>query len=117
MFEVREQRLVDQLRQIKEKKWLSDLEIERIKRNVNNTESSNLPTRNEEQIRREEISNYSDEQTQSDVLGTDEIGEEWCEEEKLLVERIKSIMNETNRNRLPNLKRVDKKNYRKNSRK
>ena len=109
MFEVSEQRLVDQLRQIKEKKWLSHLEIERIKRNVNNTESSNLPTRNEEQIRREEISIYSDEQTQSDVLGTDEIGEEWCEEEKLLVERIKLIMNETNRNRLPNLKRVDKK--------
>ena len=50
---------------------------------MNNTESSNLPTRNEEQIRREEICNYNDEQTQSDVLGTDEIGEEWCEEEKL----------------------------------
>ena len=59
------------MRQIKERKWLSDLEIERMKRNVNSTESSCLPTRNEEQIRGEEISNYNDDQTQSDVLGTD----------------------------------------------
>ena len=109
MFEVSEQHLMDQLRQIKEKKWLSDLEIERIKRKVNNTEPSNLPTHNEEQLRGEEVSNYDDDQTQSDVLGTDEIGEEWCEEEKLLVERIQSIMNDKNRNRLLNLKRVDRK--------
>ena len=104
MVEVSEQRLVDELRQIKEKKWLSDLEIERIKRTVNSIKSWNLPTRNEEQIRGEGVNNYNDDQTQSDVLGTYEIGEEWREEEKLLVERIKSIMNETNRNRLPNLK-------------
>lgn len=39
LVEVSEQRLVDEVRQIKEKKWLSDLEIERIKRNVNNAKS------------------------------------------------------------------------------
>ena len=86
MFEVSEQRLVDQLRQIKEKKWLSDLEIERIKRNVNNIESSNARNYNVEQIRREDISDNENDQTEPDVPGTDEIVEEWCEDEKQLVE-------------------------------
>ena len=34
IFEVTEQRLMDQIRQIKKNKWLSNLEIENIKRRI-----------------------------------------------------------------------------------
>ena len=69
----------------------------------------NAPNYNVEQIRREDISDNENDQTEPDVPGTDEIVEEWFEDEKELVERIKAIMNEANRSRLPNLKRVDRK--------
>ena len=129
MMEVSEQRLMDQVRQIKKKGWLSQLEIERIKRRIVEKEigrdsagndvnveanvctdgnipelnqqcDNDNPTLNAESLHQVDEGTIRAEQFEDESL---------TENEKAIVERLKIIMNEKQRKPLPSLKKINKK--------
>ena len=127
MAEISEQRLMDQIRQIKKKGWLSQLEIERIKRNIVEKEVGGESAGNENV----EVNVYTDgnipelnhqfdndnpavnaenaDQVNEGTVRAEQFEDELLtESEKAIVERLKIIMNEKQRKPLPSLKKINK---------
>jgi len=109
MFPVTEQRLLDQKNNILKKNWLTDLELEEIRRNVGELEQGNVlegveveasETFNTELPGRSNENGEVDENDESTVNLNDE--------EKILIERLKGILSNNERKRLPSLRGVDK---------
>ena len=93
MFEVSEQRLADQVKQIKDKNWLSQVEIEELKRSILNINV--FPTNEIIEEEREVL-----EETEGFNIHDEDINEE----EQSILNRVKQVMQETDRVRLPALK-------------
>ena len=100
LFTVSEQRLADQVKQIKDKKWLTFVEIEELKRKIESTNEETISEFDDTIETHEEYVEGESIQVEESVLS---------EEEKLLVDRIKEIMNDAERKRIPALKGISKK--------
>ena len=113
---------MDQLRQIKRNKWLTELEIERIKRRVgrggeNTRQEGSLDNRGQEEPvenqyeqgygHNESMQCCSEEGTDATITGDGEV--QWSEEEETVLKRLKRIMDEPNRKRIPVLKNMNRK--------
>ena len=103
MFSVSEQRLADQVRQIKEKGWLTTIEIEELSRKIA------LGSNEEREVVESET---QESQFINTVLVEEEVIEvpeaEMTVDEREIVRRIEEIMLESDRRRLPALKGVGK---------
>ena len=119
LSEVTKQRLSDQVRQIKKKGWLTDVEIEEIKRKAFGLDNTNDPERD----------NRSDdsESNEGNILGCEnetEEGTDHAQEEPELVEeadvqltdeeleiaeKLHNIVQSNERERLPSIKKINKK--------
>ena len=119
MFEVTKQRLGDQVRQIKKKGWLTDVEIEEIKRkahgldNISDPERDNRgdnPETSEGNIlgsaneREEEVDHAQEE---PELVEEDEV--QLKDEELEIAEKLHNIMQSNERERLPSIKKINKK--------
>ena len=109
MFPVTEQRLVDQKNQITKKQWLSNLELEEIKRSIEDALYGQIGQRIDHENRREE---RIDHVTVVGYEGADRnsyfsVNKEVPNEEKNLIERLNEI-SKKNRVRLPSLRGVEK---------
>ena len=128
MAEISEQRLMDQIRQTKKKGWLSQLEIERIKRRivekevggesaandviveVNVCTDGNIPELNQQfDNDNPAVNAESAHQVDEGTIRAEQFEDElFTESEKATVERLKIIMNEKKRKPLPSLKKINK---------
>ena len=109
MFPVTEQRLVDQKNQITKKQWLSNLELEEIKRSIEDASYGQIEQGIQHENRDEEI---VDHETDVGHEGANRnfyfsVDEEVTDEEKNLIERLNEI-SEKDIVRLPSLRGVEK---------
>ena len=107
MFPVTEQRLMDQKNNIVKKKWLSDLELEEIRRNVEDVEQGVIP----EEVEFDTVDDVAMGSTdRNNACEEIEINENsgLSDEEKGLSERLKNILTSNQRERLPSLRGVEK---------
>lgn len=116
MFEVTEQRLADQVRQILKKGWFTDIEIEEMKRKIieesgealevdcglNEIQDENTFTHQDPYVENEahHVPHEPSETNLDSVFSMEELE---------IVTRIRSIMNSKERVRIPNLRKVNKK--------
>ena len=118
LFEVTKQRLGDQVLQIKKKGWLTDVEIEEIKRRAHGLEEVNdpeiesrrdNPETNEGNIlgsaieREEEVDH-----TQEEPELMEEADVQLTDEELEIAEKLHNIMQSKERERLPSIKKISK---------
>ena len=107
MFPVTEQRLMDQKNNIVKKKWLSDLELEEIRRNLEDVEQGVTL----EEVEVDTVDDVAMGSPDRNNAGEEiEINEEsgLSDEEKGLIERLKNILSSNQRERLPSLRGVEK---------
>ena len=107
MFPVTEQRLMDQKNNIVKKKWLSDLELEEIRRNIEDVEQGVVLEEVEFDTAEEVVMGSPDRNNAGEEI---EINEEsgLSDEEKGLIDRLKNISTSSQRERLPSLRGVEK---------
>ena len=117
MFEIKEQNLCDQARAIRKNEWLSAVELEMIKRRVNNVTESELNLENEPNLEDQVIisNENNDDTTIHRVTNEEEFdlvvehSNERTEEEKQEIREILSIYKGNEILSFPGLKRIDRK--------
>ena len=112
MFPVTEQRLVDQKNQITKKQWLSNLELEEIKRSIEDASYGQIEQVEqgiEHENRNEEIADHVTDVSHEGANRSDyfSVDEEVSDEEQNLIERLNEI-SKKDRIRLPSLRGVEK---------
>ena len=107
MFPVTEQRLMDQKNNIMKTKWLSDLELEEIRRNIEDVEQGVILEEVEFDTAEDVVMGSPDRNNAGEEI---EINEEsgLSDEEKGLIDRLKNILTSSQRERLPSLRGVEK---------
>eukprot|EP00795_Rhopilema_esculentum_P002131 gene2130-biopygen11212 len=121
LAQVSEQRLLDQVRQIRLKGWITELEMEEIKRqktiegNRGDDESQGESVESDANNRREEIQiEYDDNVQQNNETGAAENGarnfddEEFSDEEIAIAERLFEVLHQPERTKLPALRGLNK---------
>ena len=112
LFEVTKQRLGDQVRQIKKKGWLTDVEIEEIKRMAHGPEEVNDPeieSRGDNPQANEGNILGSAIEREEEVDHTQEADVQLTDEELEIAEKLHNIMQSKERERLPSIKKISKK--------